>query len=472
MKYELFAKYTRKVHKHMNNNGWEINQVKKDSIAQEVGLEKGDRIICINCQEFKDILDYRFLCADEDLEVKILKKNGEQWTVDIEKNYDEDLGITFDSPTISPVKRCSNRCIFCFIDQMPKGMRSSLYVKDDDYRLSFLHGNFVTLTNLSEGELERIEKQHLSPLYVSVHATNPEVRERIVRCKSSRDIFSILKRLAAAGIEMHGQVVLCPGINDGKILEQTITDLAGLWPSFKSAAVVPVGITRYREKHFPLESVTPAAAREVIDQVSRWQSRYLDELGARFVFPADEFFLQAGIEVPADSYYEDYPQTENGVGLVRLLLNNLQAWSKKELPQRVSPPLTVSMITGKLAKPYIFEVARFFEKVEGLKVKVWDIENAFFGENVTVSGLICGKDIIDTLSDKEVGDLLLIPDVMVKDGKDIFLDDFTLEEVEDILQVETRVIDSLLENVNPADLCRNVGGKRTNGPLSSYRRKA
>lgn len=438
----------------MKKLGWEIKEVKEGSIAEEVGLEKGDRVIWINCQEFKDILDYRYICADEDLELKAYKKNGEEWVIDIEKDYDEDLGIIFESPTIDPVKRCSNRCVFCFIDQMPKGMRSSLYLKDDDYRLSFLHGNFVTLTNLSAGEIKRIEEQHLSPLYVSVHTTDPGLREKMIRCKNGRNILETLKRLAAAGIEMHGQVVLCPGINDGKILDQTIKDLAVLCPSFKSVAVVPVGITRYRERQTPLNIVTPGKAREIIGQISRFQTKFLEECGTRFVFPADEFFLQTGMEIPPDSYYEDYLQTENGVGLVRLLLNNLESWTEKDLPSRVSPPLTVSLITGKLAKPYIQKVAQFFKKVKGLRVKVWEIENEFFGKDVTVSGLICGKDIIDSLSDKKLGDLLLIPDVMVKDGKDTFLDDFTREEIEDILQVKTKVIDSLLENVKPGDLFR------------------
>ncbi len=436
----------------MQKLGWEIKEVKKDSIAEEVGLERGDRVICVNCQEFKDILDYRYICADEGLELKACKKNGEEWVIDIEKDYDEDLGIIFESPTIGPVKRCSNRCVFCFIDQMPKGMRSSLYLKDDDYRLSFLHGNFVTLTNLSEKEIKRIKEQHLSPLYISVHTTDPGLREKMIRCKNGRNILETLNRLTASGIEMHGQVVLCPGINDGKFLDQTIKDLAGLWPSFKSVAIVPVGITRYREKENSLNIVTPGEAREIIGQIKRWQELFLKEWGTHFVFPADEFFLQAGMEIPPDSYYEDYPQTENGVGLIRLLVNNLESWKEKDLPPRVSPPLTISMVTGKLAKPYIQKVAQFFEPVEGLRVKVWVIENIFFGKDVTVSGLICGKDIIDSLCGKDLGDLLLIPDVMVKDGNDIFLDDFTREEIEDILQVKTKIIDSLLDNVQPGDL--------------------
>ncbi len=436
----------------MEKQGWEIKDIKKGSIAEEIGLEKGDRVSCINCETFKDVLDYRYLCADEELELEAFKENGDQWLIDIEKDYDEDLGIMFENPTIDPVKRCSNRCIFCFIEQMPKGMRDSLYVKDDDYRLSFLHGNFITLTNLTEREIERIEKQHLSPLYVSVHTTDPVVREKMVRCSKGGNILETLKRLAAAEIEMHGQVVLCPGINDGTVLDQTIKDLAELWPSFKSLAIVPVGITRYRENQFPLTTVTPEGAREIIEIIGRWQRNCLKDLGTRFVFPADEFFLKAGRDIPMDHCYEEYPQTENGVGLISLLLNNLEKWKKIDLPPRVSPPVTVSLVTGKLAKPYIIKIAHFFNKVKDLRMKVWDIDNIFFGKEVTVSGLICGKDIIDSLSEKKLGDLLLIPDVMVRDGKDVFLDDYTLEEIEDILQVKTKVINSLLEGVKPGDL--------------------
>ncbi|UNC92473.1 DUF512 domain-containing protein [Candidatus Contubernalis alkaliaceticus] len=436
----------------MEKQGWKIKDVKKGSIADQIGLEKGDRVSCINCEKFKDVLDYRYLCADEELELEAFKENGDQWLIDIEKDYDEDLGIMFESPTISPEKRCSNRCIFCFIDQMPKGMRSSLYVKDDDYRLSFLHGNFITLTNLTEREIERIEKQHLSPLYVSVHTTDPVLREKMVRCNQGRNILETLKRLASVDIEMHGQVVLCPGINDGTVLNQTIKDLAELWPSFKSLAVVPVGITRYRENQFPLTAVTSQGAQDIIESVGRWQAKFLKDLGTRFVFPADEFFLKAGIDIPLDYSYEEYPQTENGVGLIRILLNNLEKWTNTDLPLKLSSPVTVSLVTGNLAKPYIEKLAHFFNTVENLKVKVWDIENIFFGKEVTVSGLICGKDMIDSLSDKELGDLLIIPDVMVRDGKDLFLDDYTREEIEDILQVKTKVINSLLEGVTPFDL--------------------
>ncbi|RQD73212.1 MAG: DUF512 domain-containing protein [Candidatus Syntrophonatronum acetioxidans] len=436
----------------MAEKGERIERIEPDSIAEEVGLAPGDRLIKINGEKFRDIIDYRFLCAGEELELRVIKKNGEEWQIDIEKEYDEDLGVVFASPTIDQIKECHNKCIFCFIDQMPGGMRPTLYVKDDDYRLSFLYGNFVTLTNLREKDIERIEKEHLSPLYVSIHATEPALRNKMMSSRKAGKIMELLKRLTRASIEIHGQIVLCPGINDGKNLDRTLHDLGGLWPSFKSVAVVPVGITRYREDHFPLSPVKREDAEKLLEKVARWQERFLSQLGTRFVFPADEFFLKAEGEIPSSEYYEDYSQMENGVGLIRLFLNNLEKWKEVELPEKLQDPVTLSIVTGVLARPYLERIKEFFKPVQGLKINVWEIENIFFGQEVTVAGLICGKDIIDVLSEKRLGDLLLLPDVMVKDQDSTLLDDFSAGDIEDILQVKVKILNSLLYGVMPGDI--------------------
>lgn len=428
-----------------------IKKVEPGSIAEEVGLAPGDELVSIDGESFRDIIDYRFLCAGEELELRVVKEDGEEWEVDIEKDYDEDLGIIFTSPTIDQIKECQNSCIFCFIDQMPGGMRPTLYVKDDDYRLSFLYGNFVTLTNLKEEDIQRIEREHLSPLYVSVHATKPDLRNKMMNCRKAGKIMDLLARLARASIELHGQIVLCPGVNDGNNLDRTLEDLAGLWPSFKSVALVPVGITRYRDKLFPLSPVEREDAEKLLEQLGKWQEKFINRLGSRFVFPADEFFLKVGQEIPSHEYYEDYPQTENGVGLIRIFLNNLEKWEEASLPAKLEEPLTLSLVTGVLARPYLAKIKEFFKPVQNLKIKIREVENIYFGPEVTVAGLICGKDIIDVLSDNQLGDLLLLPDVMVKDQDSILLDDFHISEIEDILQVKIKILNSLLHGVEPGD---------------------
>ncbi|PKM83934.1 MAG: hypothetical protein CVU88_00485 [Firmicutes bacterium HGW-Firmicutes-13] len=438
----------------MGEQGGTVEKVKAGSIAEEIGLIPGDHLVSINGKIFRDILDYKYLCAGEEIEVHVIKTNGEEWFIVIEKDYDEDLGIIFKSPTISPVKRCYNKCVFCFIDQMPGEMRASLYLKDDDYRLSFLYGNFITLTNLNESEISRIIRHHLSPLYISVHTTEPDLRCKMLNSKKNINVMEILERFARADIEMHGQIVMCPGINDKEHLDKTIEDLAKLWPAFRSSAVVPVGLTRFRDKLFPIVPITGNDARNVLNQINRWQERFIEKISTNFVFPADEFFLKAGEDIPAHSYYEEYPQIENGVGLIRIFLNNLGKWNSEKLPKEINPSLTISIVTGMLAKPYLVKMCSFFDSIKGLKFKIWEIENNFFGKEVTVAGLISGKDIIDTLSDKSLGDLLLIPDVMVKEGDNIFLDDFTIKEVEDILRVKIKVVDSLLDKVKPAELLK------------------
>lgn len=428
-----------------------IRAIQPGSIAGEVGLQPGDKVIAINGNELGDILDYHLACAGEELEVYLKKDSGEEWVLDIEKDYDEDLGIIFTSPALAPVKKCANRCIFCFIDQMPPGMRPSLYVKDDDYRLSFLHGNFITLTNLKEYDMRRIEGQHLSPLYLSIHTTDPALRKKMLDPSRGVHILEDLERLTRAGIEIHGQVVLCPGINDGPHLDRTLRDLVGLGPGFKSLAVVPVGLTRYRKGLYPLVGFTPTGAGEVLQQVAQWQQGLKTKTGRRLVFPADEFFLLAGEEVPPDPYYEGYPQTENGVGLLRLFLNGLDRWQGHPLPPRVAPPQKISLVTGKLAAPYLQGLTSFFQPVQGLDFKVWEVENKTLGREVTVAGLVCGRDILEALGGKGPGDLLLLPDVMLNQQGKVFLDDCRVQDLEGALQVRVRVINSLLENTRPED---------------------
>ena len=403
--------------------GLEIFRVEPDSIAGELGLAPGDRVVAINGEPVRDLLDFRFLEAEENLSIDIKKVGGEEWILDVEKDYDEILGIDFGAGGFGRTRCCANKCLFCFVDQMPAGMRETLYIKDDDYRLSFWSGNFITLTNLSDNDLQRIIGQRMSPLYISVHTTSPKLRTRMLGNDRAGLILKQLSYLAKAGIEMHTQVVLCPGLNGGGELERTVADLAGLWPAVSSLAVVPVGLTRFRRGRYPLRAVTGDEACELVRWVHLKQEEFMAKMKYPFIFASDEFYLQSGEPVPPARRYVGFPQVENGVGLTRLFLDEWQE-IEKTLPKEVLN-LKATLITGQLGEKILGPVAARLNGVKGLEVNVKAIENHFFGKQVTVAGLVTGTDILNQVVPWEIGDLLVLPSVMLKKDATVFLDNLT-----------------------------------------------
>lgn len=421
----------------MEQVGLEIYQVKPDSIACELGLEPGDRVLGINGQVLRDVIDYRFYEADESLIVLVQKQSGDEWELDIEKDCDESLGIDFDQGGFGHTTGCANKCLFCFVDQMPPGMRPTLYVKDDDYRLSFWDGNFISLTNLGTNELQRIARQRLSPLYISVHTTNPALRERMLGNKKAGLILEQLKYLADVGIEMHTQVVLCPGLNDEVELEKTADDLANLWPAVRSMAVVPVGLTKFRQGLYPLRIFERDEAARLVCWVAKKQDEYLTRLDHPFIFASDEFYLNAGKMVPPSARYAGFPQLENGIGLTRLFMDEWEA-VKITLPREV-PDVKVTLATGMLGEKILKPVVDGLNTIKGLEVTIKRVSNHFFGEQITVAGLITGRDLLDQLHSDEVGDLLVLPAVMLKKDSEVFLDGLSLKELHQQLQVPIAV---------------------------------
>jgi putative radical SAM enzyme (TIGR03279 family) len=422
----------------MKSIGLRIYKVELGSIAEQMGLETGDRITAINGDPVRDIIDFRYLEADEILSVDIKKTGGEEWILEVEKDFDQDLGIDFGSGGFGPTIRCTNKCVFCFVDQMPPGMRKTLYVKDDDYRLSFWSGNFITLTNLGKNQLKRIASQRLSPLFISVHTTNPALREKMLGSGRAGLIMEQLRYLAEAGIEMHTQAVLCPGLNDKKELERTVSDLASLWPAVRSLAVVPVGLTRFRENLYSLDPFTRKKARELVSWVHTRQDEYIDTFKHPFIFASDEFYLLAGESIPGAERYDGFPQVENGVGLTRLFVDE---WAEAErgLPRQIAKQKIV-LLTGLLGKNILKPVAAGLNKIKGLKVKVKAVENNFFGNQVTAAGLVTGSDILAQVQPGECGDLMLLPSVMIKAGEAIFLDNLSLEELAEKLKARVAVV--------------------------------
>ena len=416
-----------------------VKSVVAGSIADEIGMEPGDIIVSINNQDFGDIIDYKLLIADEHIELKVLKPDGQLYIFEIEKDYDKDLGIGFSEPTIDRVKRCKNRCIFCFVDQMPPGMRESLYMKDDHYRMSFFHGNFITLTNLLKADIDRIIKLHMSPLYVSVHTTDGPLRQMMMGNPRASEIMDQLRKLTAGGIKLHCQIVLCPGINDGKELDKSIEDLISLWPGVGSVAIVPVGLTKFRKKLYPLEKVDKHVARRVINQAKKWQTYCKKRLNYTFVFLADEFYIVGEEEFPPYSHYEDFPQTENGVGLIPLFMRSLKD-VYSHLPQRVQNPKKITIATGAMAYKFIKKVVNPLRQIQNLDIEVFPIRNTFFGEDITVAGLVTAEDLISQLEHKNLGCKLFIPEVMLKEGKKFFLDNLSIENVEKNLRVPVKAI--------------------------------
>ncbi|CEN26522.1 DUF512 domain-containing protein [Paraclostridium sordellii] len=414
-----------------------ISKVYKNSIAEELGIEVGDLLISINDQPIHDIIEYRFLLSDEYLEVEIKKKNNEIYVYEIEKEYDDDLGIEFTNPIIDKAKSCRNKCVFCFIDQLPKGMRETLYFKDDDSRLSFLQGNFVTLTNMSEEDIDNIIKYRISPINISVHTTNPKLRKTMIKNKFAGKLYEIMKRLADAQIQMNCQIVLCPGYNDKEELERTVSDLTKLYPYVNSAAAVPVGITKHRD-HLPhLEIFNEKTASETIDLVNKLQEKYLKELGTRFIFLSDEFYMIANRQLLDYDEYEGFIQFENGVGMISKLEREIKDYLATNPKNSMDVKKKVSIATGHSAYNFICDMANcMMKKYPELDIKVHKIINNFFGDTITVSGLITATDIIDQLKNEDLGQTLYIPRSMLKADEEIFLDNITLEELQKIMNME------------------------------------
>lgn len=429
--------------------GLVVAAVNPGSIAEEMEIQVGDRVLTVNEEEINDIIDFQFGISEEDYTILIEKPNGELWELEIEKDSGEFLGLEVETISAEGLKVCRNNCTFCFIAQMPIGMRASLYDRDDDYRLSLTQGSFITLSNLSEEEFERILRMHLSPLYISVHAWNPEVRARLMKNPHAGKLPEQLKRFAEAGIVVHAQVVLVPDHNDGDVLRETIERLAELYPSVQSIGVVPVGLTRYREQLTPLRGFTSAEANEILDQAERWQKHFFEHTGQHLVYFADEFYIIAGREFPEASVYDDFPQLENGVGMARKFINEIEGgWN--QLPKEIAER-HVHLITGTSAQE-LFESwrGRLMEQVSGLKLTVHAIRNDFFGPSVTAAGLVTAQDIAHQLGDL-LGEEFLIPRVMLKADEDIFLDDVSVQWLEEKVNGKSSIVEndglSFLEHV-------------------------
>lgn len=414
-----------------------ITKVLPGSIAAEIGFEPGDAIVAINNTRPRDLIDYRFLCSDEYLELEVVDEAGKTHLVEIEKDYDDDLGLEFATALFDGLIQCNNRCPFCFIDQQPPGKRESLYYKDDDYRLSFLYGSYLTLTNLTEAEWRRIEQLRLSPLYVSVHATEPDVRSRLLKNPRAGQIMSQLRWFQERRLQIHAQVVVCPGINDGVHLEKTLLDLAsfhqGDLPTVASVAVVPVGLTRFRPIEDELVPVTRQKAVEVINAVEQLQEKFRQQCGSNVVWLADEWYLIAKRKVPPESHYEDYPQIGNGVGSIRLFLKKFQATAEEILPDSIAKPRCFTWVVGNAVETAFQPLVARLNAVEGLKVNLVALRSEYWGQEITVTGLLTGRDLLAGLSGKDLGDGVLLPSLMLKHDDTKFLDDLTVPEVSDRL---------------------------------------
>lgn len=433
-----------------------ILKIEKGSAAEEGGIQPGDKLLKINGKKIKDVFDYRFYAAEEFVSLELESSDGELYTVDIEKEEYEDLGIEFENSIMDSDRSCANNCIFCFIDQMPPGMRDTLYFKDDDIRLSFLTGNYVTLTNTGYRELDRIVKYHLSPINVSVHVTDPERRCMMLNNKNAGDVLKKIKVLVDGGITVNAQIVLCPGINDGEYLKKTVEDLVELSYGIASVSVVPVGMTKYRAGLYDLRVFTPEECAEVVNYISSVQEKCREEIGTGFIYLADEFYVKSGMELPPCETYEDFPQIENGVGMASLLIDEVHAYVKKnekKLKSKVTEEIKnrkVIIATGVAAFGILTGLAEFVSEKFGLNgVKVVKIINNFFGENVTVSGLITGGDLINQLSDYVTPDVVFITENMLRSGEKVFLDNITVCDAEE--KLNTKVVpcsDSGAEFVN------------------------
>ena len=418
-----------------------ITSVDRRSPGERGGVRPGEKLIAINSHPVVDVLDYRFFGYDRDPELELEAPDGSRRTLRLRKGEGEDLGLNFDTYLMDRARSCANSCIFCFVDQMPPGMRETLYFKDDDARLSFLMGNYITLTNLSPREIQRIMDLRISPINVSVHTTDPQLRARMLRHRRAGDSIAVMERFAQAGIEMNCQIVACPGVNDGPALERTLRDLAEMAPAVSSVAIVPVGLTKYREGLYPLEPYTAEQAEGVIDLVEAFGRRQREKSGSTFAWCSDEFYLLAGRDLPEKDYYEDMNQLENGVGMLRLLMSQAEL-ALEDVPGDLAPqPCTIA--TGLAAAPFIREILeRAQAACPALRGEVRPIRNDFFGETITVSGLVTGGDLIAQLKGTDLGQRLLIPSNMLRAGERVFLDDVTVDQVEQALGVPARIVEA------------------------------
>ena len=419
-----------------------IREVAPGSIAEEMEIEPGDVLLSINNEEVEDVFDYRYLIKDEYIEVVIRKSYGEEWLLEIDKEYDDDLGVEFENGLMSDYRSCSNRCVFCFIDQMPPGMRETLYFKDDDSRLSFLQGNYITMTNMKEKDIERIIRMQLAPINISVQTTNPELRKKMLHNRFAGEILKYLKMLYDGHVEMNGQIVCCKNVNDGQELERSIHDLSAFLPFMRSVSVVPAGITKYRKGLFPIELYTKEEAGAVIDIVESHQQEWYDRYGLHFIHASDEWYITAERDFPEEERYDGYIQLENGVGMMRMFINEFGEALKEitgsdgyaALTETVKRTLTIA--TGRLAYSTLCDFAdQMMKTFPGLTIHVFSIRNDFFGETITVSGLITGQDLVKQLKEQkengiELGEVLYIPSNMLRAGEQVFLDDLTVQDVE------------------------------------------
>ena len=433
----------------------EITDVLPRSRAAKAGLLAGDLLISINGKEINDVLDYRFYLADTHLTLAVVRE-GKALQFELRKQEYDDIGLDFETPLMDKKRSCENKCVFCFIDQLPKGMRSSLYFKDDDSRLSFLHGNYVTLTNLRERDIQRIIEMHISPVNVSVHTTNPSLRVKMMKNKRAGEVLSYLRMLADAGITICAQIVLCKGLNDGAELDRSMRELAELYPALESVSVVPAGLTRFRDGLYPLEAFSPEECAAVIRQVESFGEECLDKHGSRLFFPADELYIEAGLPLPEDEFYEGYAQIQNGVGMLTDMRTGFEYEMEhaEEYEADFRAPRTVSIATGFAAYGHIQKLCeQLTARFEGLTVHVYPIKNDFFGHSITVAGLLTGKDISEQLTGKTLGEELLFPSVCLRAEGDVFLDDMTPEELSERIGVPTRPASS-----DPAEFIRAVLG--------------
>ncbi len=423
------------------NNGHIIKTVLDNSIASELDIKAGDALLEINGETVEDVFDYHYMINEEYIEVLIRKKNGEEWLLEIDKEFEEDLGIEFEQGLMDDYKSCCNKCMFCFIDQMPKGMRDTLYFKDDDSRLSFLQGNYITLTNMKDKDIERIVKYHLCPINISVHTTNPALRCKMLNNRFAGDALKKIDYLAQHCIEMNGQIVLCKNVNDKDELIRSINDLSKYLPHMRSVSVVPSGLTKYRDGLYPLEQFTKEDAELVIDTIESYQQEFYDKFGLHFIHASDEWYIMANREFPKEEQYDGYIQLENGVGMMRLLQDEFIEAVNLSMGDNVTRNITIA--TGKLACSMLSKLMKLLcEKYTNTSVNVITIKNNFFGESITVSGLLTGGDILEQLKDINLGDKLLLPGNVLRSGEDVFLDDMHLSELADKLNIDIVVPDS------------------------------
>ena len=434
-----------------------VATVEPGSIGEELGFQPGDRLVSINGRRPRDLIDLQVLVGEEELVLEVEDPNGTRHRVELEKDLDQGLGLEFTEALFDGLRQCNNRCPFCFIDQQPPGKRQSLYLKDDDFRLSFLYGSYLTLTNLTEADWRRIEEQRLSPLYVSVHATDPELRSRLLVNPRAALLMDQLGWFAARNLQIHAQVVVCPGINDGEALERTLRDLAtyaeGDWPAVLSIAVVPVGLTRFRPAGPVLQPVDRACARSVVALGERLQQEFRRCLGSRCVWLSDEWYLIAGLSLPERSAYEDLPQQENGVGSIRAFLESLEI-ATRQLPSRLTTPRRLSWVVGKLVADALAPAVARLNAVDGLQLILHGLPSPYWGQDQVVTGLLTASDLLDGLAGRDLGEQLLLPSVMLRQGEAVFLDDVTLEDLERQLPVPVRQVS------DAADLVRACLGEQ------------